>query len=286
MTLSKRYHLQQTMGHLILHLVLLTGSLMMLIPLLWTVSTSLKTMQQIAVWPPEWLPNPVMWRNYIDVFAVTPVGLWLRNSLIIVAANVIGSVITCSFVAYGFARLQFPGRDALFLVLLSTLMMPYIVRLIPLYVIYSDIGWINTFLPVTVPQLLGRNAFFIFLLRQFFKGIPMELSDAARIDGCTEFGIWWRIIMPLSKPALAAVAIFAFRDSWDNFLAPLIYMAGRPDLRPLAVGLYTLRGGGGQLPDTHYLMALSTLMVIPMLVIFALGQRYFIRGVTMSGLKG
>ncbi len=277
---------RRLLGNTTLHLILIAGSALMIIPLLWTLSTSLKTMQQISVWPPEWIPDPVMWRNYIDVFQVAPVGLWLRNSMVIVAANVIGSVITCSLVAYGFARIEFPGRDFLFLVLLSTLMMPYIVRMIPLYVFYNDIGWINTFLPVTVPQLLARNPFFVFLLRQFFRGIPFELSDAARIDGCNEFGIWWRIVMPLSKPALAAVAIFAFRDSWDNFLAPLIYMAGRPDLRPLAVGLYTLRGGGGQLPDTHYLMALSTMMVIPMLVMFALGQRYFIRGVTLSGIKG
>jgi multiple sugar transport system permease protein len=272
--------------HSLLHLFLIAGSIVMLIPLLWTLSTSLKTVQQIAIWPPEWIPDPVRWNNYIEVFRVAPVMLWLRNSMVIVLANVIGSVITCSFVAYGFARTEFPGRDVLFLVLLSTLMMPYVVRLIPLYVIYNDIGWINTFLPVTVPQLLGRNPFFIFLLRQFFIGIPSELSDAARIDGCSEFGIWWRIVMPLSKPALAAITIFAFRDSWDNFLSPLVYMAGRPDLRPLAVGLFTLRGGAGQLPDTHYLMALSTLMMIPMLLLFALGQRYFIQGVTISGLKG
>ncbi|MCB0156854.1 MAG: carbohydrate ABC transporter permease [Caldilineaceae bacterium] len=274
------------LSHSVLHVVLIAGSLLMVIPLLWTLSTSLKSIQQISVWPPEWIPDPVMWSNYVEVFKAVPVLLWLRNSLVIVAANVVGSVVTCSFVAYGFARLRFPGRDALFLLMLSTLMMPYIVRLIPLYVLYNQVGWINTFLPVTVPQLLARNPFFIFLLRQFFMGIPDDLSDAARIDGANEFQIWWRIVMPLSKPALAAVAIFAFRDAWDNFLAPLVYMAGRPDLRPLAVGLYTLRGGGGQLPDTHYLMALSTLMIIPMLLMFALGQRYFIRGVTLTGLKG
>lgn len=268
------------------HLILLAGSVIMLIPLLWTLSTSLKTLQQIAVWPPEWIPDPIMWRNYIDVFSVAPVALWLRNSLVIVAANVIGSVITCSLVAYGFARMDFPGREPLFLLLLSTLMMPYIVRLIPLFVLYNQLGWINTFLPLVVPPLLGRNPFFIFLLRQFFMGIPHELSDAARIDGCGEFGIWWRIVMPLSKPALAAVTIFSFQQAWDNFLAPLVYMAGRPDLRPLSVGLYLLRGGAGQLPDTHYMMALSVLMILPMLAIFAFGQSYFVQGVTLSGLKG
>lgn len=276
----------ELISHTLLHILLLAGSVLMVIPLLWTLSTSLKSIPQIAIWPPEWIPNPVVWRNYIEVFYEAPVMLWVRNSLVIVAAEVIGSVVTCSFVAYGFARMKFPGRDALFLLMLSTLMMPYIVRLIPLYVIYNQIGWINTFLPVTVPQLLGRNPFFIFLLRQFFMGIPDDLSDAARIDGAGEFSIWWRIVLPLSKPALAAVAIFAFRDAWDNFLAPLVYMAGKPNLRPLAVGLYTLRGGGGQLPDTHYLMALSVLMIIPMLIMFALGQSYFIQGVTLSGLKG
>ena len=209
--------LQNVVRRLSIHTVLLAGSLIMVIPLLWTLSTSLKTPQQIAIWPPEWIPNPVKWSNYIEVFGAAPVTLWIRNSLVIVVANVFGSVVTCSLVAYGFARMRFPGRDALFILLLSTLMMPYIVRLIPLYVFYSQIGWLNTFLPVTVPQLLARNPFFIFLLRQFFRGIPFELSDAARIDGCGEFGIWWRIIMPLSKPALAAVAIFAFRDAWDNF---------------------------------------------------------------------
>ncbi|MBX2997101.1 MAG: carbohydrate ABC transporter permease [Caldilineaceae bacterium] len=276
----------QLITRLLIHLILLVGSVVMIVPLLWTVSTSLKTLQQIAIWPPEWIPDPVVWSNYVEVFRVAPVGLWLRNSLVIVIANVVGSVITCAFVAYGFARLQFPGREALFLLLLSTLMMPYIVRLIPLFVLYNQIGWINTFLPLVVPPLLARNPFFIFLLRQFFMGIPHELTDAARIDGCSEFGIWWRIVMPLSKPALAAVTIFAFQQAWDNFLAPLVYLAGRPDLRPLSVGLYLLRGGAGQLPDTHYMMALSVLMIIPMLIIFALGQRYFIQGVTMTGLKG
>lgn len=276
----------RAIGNGITHLILLAGSVVMLIPLLWTISTSLKTLQQIAVWPPAWIPRPVMWSNYIEVFRVAPVALYLRNTMVIVVADVLGAVITCSFVAYGFARTNFPGRDALFMLLLSTLMMPYVVRLVPLYVIYNQIGWINTFLPLIVPPLLGRNPFFIFLLRQFFKGIPEELTDAARIDGCSEFGIWWRIIMPLSKPALAAVTIFAFQGGWDNFLAPLVYMAGRPDLRPLSVGLYLLRGGAGQLPDTHYMMALSTLMIMPMLALFAIGQRYFIQGVTFSGLKG
>lgn len=268
------------------HLILLAGSVVMLVPLVWTVSTSLKTLQQIAIWPPQWIPNPVMWSNYVEVFRQVPVALYVRNTMVIVAAQVLGATVTCSLVAYGFARTEFPGREALFMLLLSTLMMPYVVRLIPLFVIYNQIGWINTFLPLVVPALLARNPFYIFLLRQFFRGIPEEISDAARIDGCNDLSIWWRIVMPLSKPALAAVTIFAFQAGWDDFLGPLVYMAGRPNLRPLSVGLYLLRGGAGQIPDTHYMMALTTLMIIPVLLLFAAGQRYFIQGVTMTGLKG
>lgn len=172
------------------------------------------------------------------------------------------------------------------MLLLSTMMMPYVVRLIPLFVIYTKLGWINTFLPLIIPPLLARNPFYVFLFRQFFRTIPEELADAARIDGCSEFGIWWRIILPLSKPAMAAVAIFAFQSAWDDFLAPLIYMGNRPELRTLAVGLYYFRNMPGQLPMVHYLMAMSVLMIIPVLLVFAFGQRYFIRGVAMSGLKG
>ncbi len=270
----------------LIYAILIGGSIVALMPMIWTVATSLKTLDQINIWPPRLFPDPPAWQNYIEVFDYVPVALYLRNTLIIVAAWVFGATVTCSFVAYGFARTEFRGRNFLFLVLLSTLMMPYVVRLIPLFMIYKSIGWINTFLPLTVPILLGRNAFYIFLLRQFYTGIPTELSDAARIDGCSHFGIWWRIVMPLSQPALATVAIFAFQSAWDDFLGPMVYMSGNPDLRTLAVGLYSFRNMPGQLPMIHYLMAMSTMMIIPILLIFAFGQRYFIQGVTMSGLKG
>ncbi len=274
------------LGRTTTYTILIVGSLIALMPMLWAVSTSLKSIDQLAIWPPQWIPNPIAWGNYSDVFNTIPVWKYFMNTMIIVACWVFGAVVTCSFVAYGFARTQFWGRDTLFLVLLSTLMMPYVVRLIPLFVIYKEIGWTNTFLPVTVPQLLGRNAFFIFLLRQFFIGLPMDLSDAARIDGCSHFGIWWRIIMPLSKPVLATVAIFAFQGAWDDFLAPLVYMGGNPELRTLALGLFAFRAAPGQVAMTHLLMAMSVMMIIPVLIIFAFGQRYFIQGVTMSGLKG
>lgn len=284
--MSARTQPAHIVGRGLLYMILIAGSIVMLVPLLWTLSTSLKTLPQLNVWPPRFIPNPIAWSNYAEVFRVQPVGRYFFNTMVLVVAAEIGSLVTCSFVAYGFARTEFPGRNFLFMVLLSTLMMPYIVRLIPLFVIYSKIGWINTYWPLVVPDLLGRNAFYIFLLRQFFLGIPVELSDAARIDGATDFGIWWRIVMPLAKPALAAVAIFTFQSTWDEFLGPLIYMGGDPDLRTLAVGLYTLRNTPGQLPMIHYLMAMSTMLIVPVLVIFAFSQRYFIQGVTLSGLKG
>lgn len=268
------------------YVLLLVGSAVSLIPLLWTLSTSLKTLPQLNAYPPRWIPAPIAWSNYVELFRIQPMLLYLRNSVILVGAAEAGTLVTCAFVAYGFARMRFPGRDVLFVLLVSTMMMPYIVRLIPLFVIYSKIGWINTFLPLTVPVLLGRNPFYIFLLRQFFRQIPNELGDAARIDGCSDVGIWWRIVMPLSGPALAAVAIFAFQGAWDDFLGPMIYMGNASDLRPLAVAMYFFHNELSQTPLIHHMMAMAVLMVLPVVVVFASSQRYFIQGVTMSGLKG
>lgn len=271
----------------LLYVALVALTLVMLIPLIWTVSASLSPIGQIGVWPPHLIPSPIMWTNYSDLFGLIPVGRYLLNTMVIVSAAEVGALVTCSFVAYGFARTTFPGRDALFLVLLSTMMMPFVVRLIPLYVLYRQIGWLSTYLPLTVPQLLGISAFNIFLLRQFFLGIPQELCDAARIDGCGDFRIWWRIVTPLAKPALAAVAVFSFQGAWDDFLAPIVFLGGNPDMYTLTIGLYMFRSTTTSgTPTTQYLMALSVLMIIPVLVIFALGQRYFIQGVALTGLKG
>jgi ABC-type glycerol-3-phosphate transport system permease component len=269
-----------------IYLVLVIGSLVTLVPLVWTVSTSLKSVRQLSEWPPQWIPNPVTWSNYPDALTILPFDRYFLNRMVLVAAAEIGALVTCSFVAYGFARLEFPGREPLFLVLISTMLMPYIVRLVPLFVFYGEIGWLGTYLPLAVPDLLGRNAFYIFLLRQFFRGIPNDLSDAARIDGANDFRIWWSIVLPLSKPVLATVAIFAFQSTWDDFLGPLLYMGQNPDMRTLTVGLYQLRntpGGDNLMP---LLMAGSVAMMLPILLIFAFGQRYLVQGVTMSGLKG
>jgi ABC-type glycerol-3-phosphate transport system permease component len=273
-------------GRLLLYLILTAGSLITLVPLAWTLSTSLKSAQQLSTSPSAWIPDPVRWSNYTDALHILPFGRYFMNTMVLVAAAEFGALITCSFVAYGFARLEFPGREPLFLLLVSTMLMPYIVRLVPLFVFYGNIGWLGTYLPIAVPDLLGRNAFYIFLLRQFFRAIPFELSDAARIDGANDFRIWGTIILPLAKPVLATVAVFAFQSTWDDFLGQLIYMGGNPDLRTMAVGLYQLKNTPGEANLTPYLMAMSMVMMVPILVIFAVGQKYLIQGVTMTGLKG
>ncbi|CAN0381815.1 unnamed protein product, partial [Phaeothamnion confervicola] len=205
-------------GNLAIYVILIAGACITVIPLLWTISTSLKTAAQLNDVPPTWIPNPVQWSNYTEAFQLLPFGRYFLNTLVLVTAAEIGALITCSFVAYGFARLEFPGREPLFMLLISTMLMPYIVRLVPLFVFYGEIGWLGTFLPLAIPDLLGRNAFFIFLLRQFFRGIPNDISDAARLDGANDFRIWWTIVLPLAKPVLATIAIFAFQNPWADFL--------------------------------------------------------------------
>lgn len=266
--------------------ILIVGSIVMLFPLVWTVSTSLKTPDTVTLREIRLVPDPIMWSNYVTIFDKTPILLYTWNTLIIVVASVLGGLIICSMAGYAFARIPFPGRDGFFLLLLSTMMLPGVVRLIPLFVIFDRLGWLNTFLPLIVPRLLGHNAFYIFLMRQFFRGIPMELSDAARIDGASEFGIWWRVIIPNSKPVLAAVAIFSFQFGWTEFMAPLIYLGANKNLWTLSLGLNAQKGLEGEITALNTMMVMSIFMILPMLVIFAVGQKYMIQGVTFSGLKG
>ena len=266
--------------------VLIVGSIVMLFPLVWTVSTSLKTAQTVTLREIRLIPDPIMWLNYVTIFNEAPMLRYTWNTLVICIASVLGGLLTCSLAGYAFARVPFPGREGFFLLLLSTMMLPGVVRLIPLFVIFDRLGWLNTFLPLVVPRLLGHNAFYIFLMRQFFRGIPMELSDAARIDGASEFGIWWRVIMPNSKPVLAAVAIFSFQFGWTEFMAPLIYLGSNKDLWTLSLGLNAQKGFEGEITSLHKMMVMSIIMILPMLAIFAIGQKYMIQGVTFSGLKG
>lgn len=258
-------------------------SVLMLFPFLWLVSSSLKSQLDIFAYPPNWIPNPIVWQNYVDAMTFRPFGLYLRNSLAIATLNVIAVVLTSSFCAYGFARIRFKGRDLWFSIVIATLLLPNIVTLVPQFIIFTRLGWINTILPLTVPLFFGGGAFNIFLLRQFFRTIPEELADAARIDGCTEFGIYWRIMLPLSRPALITVGIFTFLASWNDLIGPLVYLRS-PDTFTVAIGLAQFRGAMTTRWDLQ--MAAATVMILPVVILFFFAQRYFIKGIVMTGLKG
>jgi multiple sugar transport system permease protein len=258
-------------------------AVVMLLPFTWLVSSSLKLQHQVFQFPPQWIPNPIRFENYTDALTYKPFHIYLKNSLIIIALNEVAILWSASFCAYGFARISFPGRDFWFAIVIGTMMMPYVVLVVPTFVIFSRLGWIDTFLPLVVPQFFGGGAFNIFLLRQFFRTIPEELSDAARIDGASEFGIYWRIMLPLAKPALVTVAIFTFLNSWNDFFGPLIYL-NSPENFTVAVGLASFRS----VLNTRWelQMAASTTMILPVVILFFLAQRYFIKGIVMTGLKG
>src|SRR5258708_40249846 len=195
---------------------------LMLMPFIWLISSSLKSQIQIFQYPPQWIPNPILFKNYVDALTYKPFLLYFRNSLIIAALNVTAVVFTSSFCAYGFARIRFAGRNFWFGIVVATLFLPYVIVLVPQFIMFTRLGWVNSFLPLTVPLFFGGGAFNIFLLRQFFQTIPEELADAARIDGCSEFGIYWRIMMPLARPALITVGIFTFLNAWNDLLGPLL----------------------------------------------------------------
>lgn len=263
-------------------LLLIMGTIM-IAPFLWLVSSSLKGQIQIFQYPPSLLPDPVHFENYYNALTYKPFGLYLRNTLIIAGLNVIAVVFSSSFVAYGFARIRFPGRDFWFGVVIATLFLPYAIMIVPQFIMFSRLGWIDTFLPLTVPLFFGGGAFNIFLIRQFFRTIPEELADAARIDGCTEFGIYWRIMMPLARPALITVAIFTFLNSWNDLLGPIIYLRS-PNNFTVAAGLASFRSVQDVSWDLQ--LAASTAMILPIVLLFFFAQRYFIKGIVMTGLKG
>jgi multiple sugar transport system permease protein len=262
--------------------LLVLGALVMIMPFLWLVSTSLKEQRQIFLYPPQWIPDPVAWRNYPEALTALPFGRFVRNTVLITAITMVGVLLTSSLCAYGFARLRFPGRDTIFMVLLSTLMLPYAVTMIPQYVMFTYLGWIDTYLPLTVPFWFGGGVFNIFLLRQFFRTIPADLTDAARIDGASELRIYWQVILPLARPALTVVAIFTFINTWNDFLGPLIYLSSHDNFT-IALGLATFKGMYAT--QWQYLMAASTVMIVPIIVLFFLAQRYFVQGIVLTGMK-
>jgi multiple sugar transport system permease protein len=274
--------LQRAIPTIVIHGILLCGLVFMLTPLIWMVSTSLKDPAYVFNLPPQWVPQPVRWSNYAQAFQQEPLLRYFGNTALITGLDVVGKLISCSLVAFAFSRLRWRGRDVLFIVMLSTLMLPPQVTLIPQFVGYRLLGWTNTFLPLIVPNFFG-GPFLTFLLRQFFMGLPQELDAAARIDGASTFGIFWRIILPQARPALAAVAIFEFTGAWNDFLGPLIYL-NTPDHFTLALGLRAFVAEWG--PQWHLLMAASLATMLPVLVLFFAGQRYFIQGIVFSGVKG
>jgi multiple sugar transport system permease protein len=280
---ARRRRIRAALARGVVLALLFGGAFLTTLPFAWLVSTSLKNRIQIFTYPPEWIPDPWVWSNYKEALTAFPFDLYVRNTLIITGFNLAGTLLTASLAAYGFARLRFPGRDLIFMVLLSTLMLPYAVVMIPRYVIFRELGWLDTWLPLIVPNWFGGTAFFVFLLRQFFRTIPRELSDAARVDGASELRIYWQIVLPLARPALIVVAIFTFLDNWNDFIGPLIYLSN-PDKFTVALGLASFQG----LYSTQwaYLMAASTVMTVPTVVLFFAAQRYFVRGIVLTGIKG
>lgn len=258
-------------------------AIVMIMPFLWLVSSSLKTQIAIFQYPPQFLPDPVVPENFVNALTYKPFGLYFRNTLFVAGMNVIAVVFTSSFVAYGFARIRFPGRDFWFGIVMATLFLPYAILLVPSFIIFSRLGWVDTFAPLVIPQFFGGGAFNIFLMRQFFRTIPEEIADAARIDGCSEFGVYWRVMLPLSKPALITIGIFTFLFAWNDLIGPLTYLRS-PENFTIAVGLASFRSQTDISWDLQ--LAASTAVTIPVIILFFLAQRYFIQGVVMTGLKG
>lgn len=265
-------------------------------PILWMLVSSLKDAQSVFEnsWIPPFttqgwpvpIPHPQYFSNYSDAMTLVPFRTYFQNTIIVTVFSVLGSLLSSSLVAYSFARLRWPGRDFCFILVLVTMLLPGIVTFIPQFILFAKLGWVGTFLPLIVPAYFA-NAFYIFLLRQFFRGIPQELSEAARIDGAGELRIWAQIIMPLAKPALAAVGIFSFTGAWEDYFGPLIYVGGNPDKWTLQLGLkaFETAAGGGS-PLWNLIMAAGLVIMIPVLIAFFIGQKYFIEGVTLTGLKG
>ena len=264
------------------YVLLVIGSLAFLFPLVWMLSTALKPDVQLFAYPPEWIPRPPMWGNFKAAIEYFPFWLYFRNSTIVTVLAVFGQVFSASIVAYGFAKLRWPGREVVFFLVLATLMIPAQVTMIPQFVIFTKIGWVDTLLPLIVPSFFGGGAFNVFLFRQYYRTIPREYNDAARIDGASDWRIYWQIILPQSKPVIATAGIFAFLWTWNDFMGPVIYLHS-PENFTLPIGLRAFQQQTGT--EWDLLMAASLIVMIPVIVLFFFLQRYFVQGMALSGLN-
>lgn len=271
----------RTLEYILVYAVLLMGAFVLMVPFFWMISTSLKTMDEVQTWPIIWIPSRLIWQNYIDVFTRVPFARYISNSVVLSVGGIAGSLLSSSICGYGFARLRFPGRTILFFVMLTTMMLPAWVVIVPHFMMFNAVGWLDTFLPIIVPSFFG-NAFYIFLFRQYFMGIPQELEDSARIDGCNTLRVFAQIFLPMSKPIIATVAIFAFFYYWNDLLYPLVYLRSQQNF-PVSLGMRMFQSNMGVV---HFprMMAAALMSLTPCVIIFFSAQQLFIQGVVITGV--
>src|SRR5262245_10480680 len=286
---ARRRRRSQIVRATLVYGILLLISAVFLLPFIWMILSALKTRSEVLLFPPTIIPREFHFANFAEAWSFPGMqfGRWTLNTLIISAAVLVGVLLTSSLCSYGFARIRFPGRDFWFIATIASIMLPPQVTLIPLYILFLKIGWLNSFKPLIIPAWFGGGALNIFLLRQFFLQIPAELEDAAYIDGANRLQIWWRIFLPLSLPALLTVAIFTFQSTWNDFYGPLIFLTGRENYT-LSIGInlfYGSMAAGATGSEIQYMMAIALLMTLPMIVVFFVAQRYFIGGIVLTGVN-
>lgn len=274
--------LRRQIGHILLHVVLILLGITFLVPLIWVISTSLKTPGQVFVVPVQWIPSTPRWSNYLEIFQILPLTSFIRSTAVVTILGTAGSILSSLLVAYSLSRLRWPGRNAVFVLLLATLMLPGVVTLIPTFILFKYLGWVDTWYPLWVPSWFG-GAFYIFLMRQFMLTLPYELDEAARVDGASSLRILIQIITPLCGPAIATVGIFSFLAHYNDFLGPLIYLSSN-DKFTLPLGILWYQGRFGNY--WHLVMAVSVVAILPVIALFFAAQRYFIQGIQFTGLSG
>ncbi len=279
---AARKRARRVIGHALVYALMTALALLFMLPIFWMASTSLKLPREIFAWPPEWIPSTPQWDNYAEAFGKYPLARYMLNSTILVVANVIGGLISVPIIAYGFARFDFPFKHVLFLLMLSTMMVPGHIKLIPMFWLYQKLGLIDTYWPLILPAYFG-NPFFVFLMTQFIRTIPRELDDAARIDGAGAWGILYRIIIPLCRPALTVVVVFTFVWVWNDFLEPIIFLRDW-DSYPISVGLAFFQGRYSV--EWHLFMGATLVSIIPILVVYFFAQKHLIGGLASIGIKG